>query len=228
VNPFKKIFSKSGISSGPSWYIAQDSRKHARQIVLEIPAGCGVAPQVANLLPPGESFMFTRQPWAAIILHMPPPDDGPFIFIRAEGVTEQFKGRPIRVAYSFYRMNTGGLFTAFVHVDSPSIEKRSGNPAIFENHQNISQADTCERIQKLIARGKIDVCFTASGKNGPCTGYFGVSALISLECQDALHKEWKQLIEYHNSVQATHRNFQQAVGQYEQENPIQENPVLRR
>lgn len=212
------------------WYIATSDAKHARQIVVDIPATSETPPQVSALVPPGESFAFMTQPWAAITLFMSvlSPSPGPFVFIRAEGYIDQFRHCPLRVAFCFYRMNAGGLLTVFVHVLCPSVEARTGNPAVLENHQNLDGEESPKLVSALIGRDQVEVCFTASGAAGPCTGYFGMAALLPVECRDALRAEWNQLLQYHQGVSAGRRSFAERVRQYEQENPMEANPILRR
>jgi HEAT repeat protein len=209
----------------PSWYMAKSDRKHVRQVVVLIPPEKEVAPQVDNLVPPGALFGFMDAHWAAITLTMSSPDPGPFVFVRAEGVVEQLRHYPVRVAFSFYRMNAGGLFTVFVHVQCPSVEARTGNPAVFENTHDLDKEDARKLVEALIARDTIEICFTASGEKGPCTGYFGMVAPLPEDCRTALKAEWEQLLDYHKSV-AVGRSFRERTVQMEQENPIQENPIL--
>lgn len=193
---------------------------------MQFPNGSEVAPQIGNLVPPGHLIGFMTQDWAAITLLMSPSNPRPVIFIRAEGFVDQFRGCPLRVAFSFYRMNEGGLFTSFVHVNCPDVEKRTGNPAVFENTVNLDQDDGRKLVEALISQKTLEVCFTASGENGPCTGYFGMATTLLDECQTALRDEWNQLLEYHNDVPLERRSYQKCVTQMEQETPLEENPIL--
>jgi hypothetical protein len=164
-------------------------------------------------------------PWAAITLFM---DDssGPYVFVRAEGLIQKFRRRPMQVAFSSYRMNAGGLFSVFVHVQSPEVEAYTGNPAVFENPHNLNQDVSLQLVEALISRDNLEVCFTASGKNGPCTGYFGVAVPLPEPCRRVLKDEWDQLLEYHRGIPVGRRSFKDCVAQMERETPIHENPIL--
>lgn len=222
----RRIFGAGNNKSTTPWYAAKSNKKHLRQIVVQFPAGSEVAPQIGNLLPPGHHAGFMNSPWAAITLLMSPKNPRPLIFVRAEGFVDQFRGCPLRIAFSFYRMNAGGLFTSFVHVKCPSVEARTGNPAVFENPQNLNHDDGRKLVEALISQQTLEVCFTASGENGPCTGYFGMATPLLEECRVALKNEWNQLLAYHNGIPAERRNFQDCVGQMERETPLDENPIL--
>ena len=212
--------------SSTRWYTAQSGGEHVRQVVVHVPSNAEVPARVGNLVPPGQNFMFMKANWAAITLLMDKPNEGPFVFIRAQGVVEQFRHCPLRVGFSHYRMSTGGLFTVLVHVRCPQVEARTGNPAVFENHHNLGKDEGLKLVESLITRDQVEVCFTAAGEHGPCTGYFGMKAPLPRACRELLKSEWNHLLEYHRGVAAGRRDFQACVAQYEQENPMQDNPIL--
>lgn len=156
----------------------------------------------------------------------PPGPTGPIVFVRAEGQVEGLRHCPLQVAFSFYRLSTGGLFTLFLEIDSPRVKSRTGKPVVFENHHNLELEEELKLVTALISKDTMKVCFTASGEHGPCTGYFGMEAPIAAECQQELRRELDQLIEYHKGIPAARRNVQKCIAQYERENPIEETPVL--
>ncbi len=217
-----------GAQAGPrpkNWYMAKNDRKRVRQVVVLIPPARQIQPRVGSLVPPGALASFVEAPWASITLTMPSENPGPFVFVRAEGAVEQFRNCPVRIAFAFYRTNAGGLFTVLVHVQCLEIEALTGHPAVFENSHDLDNSADRKLVEALISRDAVEVCFTASGKNGPCTGYFGVSAPLSADCRKALKAEWERLLGYHRSTTGG-RSFRERVAQVKRENPVQENPVL--
>lgn len=208
-----------------SWYLASNDAKHVRQVVLHLPAESRVPSRVEGCL---VGKMATSS-WAAITLFMPgdtPDRRGPFVFAKANGVVESLEGCPATVAFSFYRYRAGGLLQIFLHVKSPVVEQQAGSPYIVENGHWPEADDTRELIPELIAREYLDVCFLADGPSGPCQGYFGLRLALSQEIRVALSREWNALDEYHSSVRKAQRNQQEAMRQFESENPMSMNPIL--
>jgi len=210
----------------PQWYLVDSEEKHVRQIVIRMDPRTEIAPQVDNLLPSVELFEFMQTSWAAITVPLSDDRSRPLIFIKAEGVIDQLRNCLVRVAFSFYKMQTGGLFCIFVHVNSPTVEAKTGNPCVFENPHNLNSSEERDLCTALMTTPHLDVCFTAAGENGPCTGYFGLRVSIPQDCREALQREWESLLRYHKSIPSTRRSFQGAIVQFEQENPLEDNPVL--
>ena len=162
------------------------------------------------------------QSWAAMMLFMD-GGRGPFIFAKANGVVELLKGCPARVAFSYYRFRASGLLQIFVHVHSRAAEQRGHSPYIVENGHWPDSDDSQELFRALIAREEIEVCFLADSPHGPCQGYFGLRVPLSGELRAILSEEWKTLNDYHASIPSSRRSSQDAIRQFESENPIEQN-----
>lgn len=211
-----------------AWYIVTSDAKHARQIVINLPADARVPSRVEGCFV-GPMSRATEQNWAAMTLFMSgdtPDRKGPFVFAKANGVVELLKECPARLAFSFYRYRAGGLLQIFLHVRSRAVEEKARSPFIVENGHWPDADDTRKLIPELITREHLEVCFLADGPVGPCQGYFGLRVPLSQEVRTALSEEWKALNEYHSSMPGARRSHQDAMSQFESENPMEQNPVL--
>lgn len=208
----------------PSWYFAESQAKHVRQVVVILPPQADVPPRVENLVG-GGAFMTAN--WAVTVLFMPGESQeskGPFVFAKASGVVEMLKHRTVTVAFAFYRLRMGGVVQVFVSADSPEVRAKAGYPFLAEHARWLDEDDDRRVVGALIDRNRVEVCFVAPGQNGPCTGYFGLSAQMPEECHEALKKEWDDLLAYHKAL-PTH-DFQGSLDQYNRENPMEGTPIL--
>jgi hypothetical protein len=210
----------------PSWYLADDESKHARQLVLTLPVEAAVPPRVSNLM---AGFAFMEPNWAVTLLQMvgnSAQTEGPFVFAKATGVIDLVKDQPATLACSFYRMDRGGLFQMFVEVDTPQIrEKAGGSPFLAEISYWPDEEDDRHLVEGLIGLDELELCFVAPGDNGPCTGYFGLRVELPEEVKTMLRWEWDNLLAFHSEVSG--RDYRAALDQYNRENPITGNPILQ-
>jgi len=206
------------------WYLAISEAKHVRQIVVHLPPEAQVPPQVTGhfISPMARA---NSQNWAAMTLFMH-GGRGPFIFVKANNVVELLKGYPAKVAFSYYQFRAGGLLQIFVYVQSHTVEQRGYWPFIVENGHWPDSDDSQELIRALIARKELEVCYLADSPSGPLQGYFGLRVPLPRELRAILNEEWETLNDYHASVPPSRRNLQDALRQFESENPIEQNPIL--
>jgi hypothetical protein len=111
-----------------------------------------------------------------------------------------------------------------VQVDSPSLRSRIGDRYVSERAFDLDSKEDIELVTRLISRDNLEVCFVAPGSKGPCTGYFGLSADVPQVVRNALQRELDGLISYHRELPS--RNPQQAIAEYNNENPMEDTPVL--
>ncbi|MBU0511871.1 MAG: hypothetical protein KJ638_09260 [Chloroflexi bacterium] len=215
------------MTSVAKWYIVENEAKNLRQVVLCLPSEAEVASRVTGSLIHGAGLMM--QQWAGVTLFMDgetPEEKGPFVFSKANNVVEFIKGRPAKVAFSFYHFRAGGVLQIFVCVDSPEVKARAGYPFITENTHWPENEDTKEIIPALLDRKDLDVCFVADTQSAPCQGQFGLRVTIPDDCRAALKSQWEALKKHHFSIPETQRDRQVAMRQFESENPMKDNPVL--
>ena len=232
---WKKLFGssantpkKQGTSSqsGDGWYFTEREAKHVRQVVLNIPKGNEIKPRVATLLMADDLNLITI-PWCAGFSKMGDVPYGPFLFVRADYAVEHLKGSPMRVAFAFFRMDAGGLFTIFVDVNCPEVAAKTRSKlVVFENAYGLDTPKTIELIDAAINTSHLELCFI--GGDGPSTlpgGFFGVRVPLSDECRAILKAQLADLRSYHSSIPSGRRDFSRSVSQFQNENPQGVSPI---
>ena len=221
-----------------NWYQAEDARKSVRQIVIEIPPGSEQASKFGQFLFGMKYMQLMSNTWTAGFFRLD-GDPGPYLLVRGDKVASRLKGYPMRVAFSFYRMRAGGLCAIFVDVDCPEVRAKLTYPhVLFETMYGLDMADTKTHVQDAISRDSLHLCFAEGDGPGEMhVGYFSskgikaqfdVVAPLGEDCRAALKGEWEGILNYHASIPASHRDFQQSGSQMAAENPQTENPILAR
>lgn len=215
-----------------NWYHAKSKEKHVSQVVIDLPKESKIRPLVKNVV--GGVRIMTVSPgsWASDALLISPESSSktvPVVFVNANEAVELLLQHMTvqHVAFAFYTMKSGGVLQIFNHVEAPELERQFGSPFLVESSYWVEEKETRELIEALIKHEELEVCFVASGDNGPCTGYYGFKALMPEECRETLSTEWNELLNYHNSIPSSDRDYQSALNQYNSENPLEGNPILR-
>ena len=230
VSQDKMKTSDSPLPVVTEWYYVENASKHVHQLVLKLPPGSEVPPRVKGTLVSGRMGELMKRDVAGLVLFLEgggKEEKGPFIFVKANNVVHFLKGYEARIAFAFYRFPTGGVLQIFVTVLSPKVKTKSGCPFIAENVHWPDGNDSKELIPALLNRDFIEVCFIADGLDGPLHGYFGLRAKIPEDCKAALKKEWESITSYHTGLSPSKINRAAAMAQFEKENPLEENPVLK-
>ena len=90
-----------------------------RQVIIQLPAGGAKPPKFTGLmLPPDTNPVLNLQKHCADFFSMD-DGEGPFLMIRADGHTDQFRDASLLVAYTFCRFDAGGPVATFVGIDLP-------------------------------------------------------------------------------------------------------------
>jgi len=152
---------------------------------------------------------------------------GPVIISKANGVIEEIRGQDATVAFAFYRLRAGGVLQIFVSVASATVENRTGHSFVTENPHWLEAHETQELIKALLDREQLEVCFVADEPLRLCHGQFGIRVDFPHQCREALLKEWSDLIAYHRRIPGELHDWGSALSQFEDENPIETNPILR-
>jgi hypothetical protein len=216
------------------WYFVENKGKHVQQIVIDFPKETEIPSRVNNVIG-GDRIQSVRPNggWASDLLYLYDKESGkalPVHFVNANGAIEMLpKFMKIQhLALSFYKMESGGLFQIFNHVEVPKLEEAFASPFIVESSYWIEEEETKNLIKSFITGENVEMCFVAPGNNGPCTGFYGFKGQISDDCRNELLSLWESLLEYHHSIPTYRRNYQKTLDQYNSENPIKENPILKK
>jgi len=221
-----------------NWYQTQDATKSVRQVVLEIPPGLEAKSTFGMLFFGAKYLHLMTTPWTAGFFRLD-GDPGPYILVRGDKAVTKFRGSPVRVAFSFYRMKAGGLCAIFVDVDCPEVRAKLNYPhVLFEMMYGLDTAEAKCLIQDAFSRDKLHLCFAEGDGPGEMSGgIYSGSAInaqydivipLPVDCRAALKQEWENLLAYHASIPANRRDFQRSGQQMQLENPQTENPIVSR
>jgi hypothetical protein len=208
-----------------NWYFSENNSKSVRQVVI------GVDPQpvvsrFGTLMLLGKYDHLRQSRWTTGFFRLD-SDPGPFLLVKANDATARLKAQQFRIAYCFYRMKAGGLISLFV--DFPSITI-PGNPCdpfvLFEMTRGLDGEDERQRISDGISKQPLHLCF-AEGAGDAIEASYDVLIDVATDCREALDREWKGLLEFHQSIPGSRRDFGASVAQMQQENPLSENPIIR-
>jgi len=221
-----------------NWYYAQDEPRSVHEVVLEATEPRPVDSKFGMLFLGGKYHVLRSSPWVTGFFRLE-SDPGPYLLVRADGYADPLKNQPFRVAFCFYRMQAGGLFAVFV--DFPKL-KLSGVPSksfvLFEMIRGLDLDDERERIQSALACSQLHICFAEGDGPGEEVGegWMGSSinacydVLIDIDtgCHEILDREWRALLEYHDSMVRVRRDYEASLQQLQEENPLTHNPIVDR
>jgi len=123
-------------------------------------------------------------------------------------------------------MNAGGILQILIFVDAPELEQKFGSPFIVEQSYSIEYPVVSQFLHGMEKLETLDVCFVS--ESGPHTvqGHYGFHISWSNECRAELMKLYSDLKSFSKSIPEENRDYERALDQYNQENPLEENPVL--
>jgi hypothetical protein len=218
--PVKAMNSADGIEVTSSWYYARSDEKHVRQIVVRLTPETRSAPRVFSVT---ADPAFTVANWAVTVL-LDSQSGAPVVFAKASGAIEMLDHKPADVVFAFYDLDHGGVFQVFVQVDSPEVRSKFGYPFVAEHARWLDETNDRRVVEALISSERVELCFVAASEQDPCTPFFGLTGILAPGCRERLHQEWDELRKHHDSIES--RDFQSALEQYNQLNPMEESPVL--
>jgi tetratricopeptide (TPR) repeat protein len=217
----KPIYSANDAAAFSSWYYAKDDEKHVRQIVVKLAPETRSAPRACDVT---ADRAFTAPNWALTVL-LDSQSGAPVVFAKATGAIELVDHQPADVVFAFYHLDHGGVFQIFVQIDSPEVRAKFGYPFVVEHARWLDERNDRRVIEAVIGSEKVELCFVAAGERDLFTTSFGLTGTLAPGCRERLQQEWDELRKHHDSVKS--RDFQSALKQYNEQNPMEESPVLR-
>ncbi|KPA13116.1 hypothetical protein MHK_006675 [Candidatus Magnetomorum sp. HK-1] len=222
-----------------NYYTAEDKYKSVREVVLDVTNPSPVDSKFGMMMLGSNYHMLRSNVWVTGFFRLD-SDPGPYLMLRADGgYCDKLKNQPFRVAHCFYRMKQGGLFAIFI--DFPKLKLSgipSGDYVLFEMIRGIDMDDEKERISDAINRSNLHICFAEGDgpgeefggmwSGGSINAEYDVIVELSQECRNELNKEWESLFEYHRSLSAGRRDFNDSIQQMQAENPLTHNPIVDR
>jgi len=110
---------------------------------------------------------------------------------------------------------------------------------LFETIRGIDLDDERQRIHDAIERPQLRMCFAEGEGPGEDlgSGMWSSDAIDALyyvpidlnhQCREALDREWRSLLGYHDTLSGEQRDFASSVRQIQAENPLTDNPIIDR
>jgi hypothetical protein len=220
------------------WYQVERTEKSVKQVVVEIPSG-QEKDSIFGMLLFGAKFRhLMKSTWITGFFRLD-GDPGPYLLVRGDDAARKLRGSPLLVAFTFYKMRSGGLMAIFVEADSPTVRGQIKAPhVLFEMIYGLDQDEIKSLFRDAFSRETLHLCFAEGDGPGESSGGIYSSGSINAQhdvvvslpadCRAALKKEWDSLLTYHTSIPAGRRSFEDSARQMEAENPAAENPVLPR
>ena len=224
------------------WYVANDEKRSTRQLVIEVPTGNAKEPKFGMIMLPGK-YQETFANQISTGFFRMSGDPLPFMMARADKCVATLKDQPFRMAYSFYRMPSGGLFGIFLEFESEQLGKatQSGFP-IIEMTYGLDVQETRTLALEGPTRQPAHIVFAEGSSSGhyvsinPYTGERSSESSMPQSIYDrvfelpgdfidAFKKEYDSLLSYHRNCRQ--RDYQQSMRQLCELFPLSAYPILR-
>lgn len=228
--------------SGSNWYLAESKSKRLRQIVFEISEDMIQETKLGSLILAAKYNNLMEKGWATGFFRLD-GDRGPFLLVRADEFSEEIRKSKIKLGISFFRMDVGGLFGIYVHVDSEKLRKVRDNPNVyFEIAYGLDESGSVDLMTDFLSKDKLELILadkndrssyniidtSGGGFKSSVTPLCKYDITISLDenSKKLLNDELNELKKYHSSIPSGRRNFQTSVQQLWNVMPEMDNPIL--
>jgi hypothetical protein len=223
-----------------NWYQNEVQAKRVRQVVVEAGAAEVQDPKFRLLLLTSKflPLLTSRMATGFFFLDGRP---GPFLMVRADGLIEELRGAPLKVAFSFYRMPAGGLVGVDVFIDSPVVAKKLAKPfVLFEIAYglDVENEEMKKALDRAFSNDFLHLCFTQGEavatvsdgvvQSSGLDSEYDVLIPLDVACKEALQTEYRDILSYHAAIPAGKRDYRESVGQMWAENPEDVLPILKR
>ena len=224
------------------WYFAEDNNKDLRQVVLCIPQGLQKESRFGTLMLSAKYRNLIESEHGTGFFRMD-SDAGPFLLTRLDGYTDKLVEGSIKIAFSFFRTEYGGLVGIYIGMESRSLCEAFDKPYPFlEMINGLDERDTTVKLYddafsketlvvSIADRSMSTTSFydensgSFSEANSPQCVY-DIDIDLPQECREVLQKELADVLSYHDNMSGYSRDFQQSVQCVYGVMPMGENPIL--
>jgi hypothetical protein len=237
---FHKASDLLGVGTVRKAGLAANDEMHVRQVVVQLSAGRAQAPKFGSLmLPPDYYPGLNLQSWHADFFDVG-DEEGPYLMVRADEKTEQFRNASLVVAYTFCRFDGGGLVASYVAIDLPGEDTPWGGVVESCVPLDTPFEGVVKRISNAFDRNNLHMCFAGAGVD---SGHFHTTDGASFDykiprCEfdrlffvgpsvsGLLKKEFASLQSYHASLSPTKRSAQHCIEQMNTTFPKKIHPII--
>ncbi len=223
-----------------NWYFSENKSKGLRQIVFDISEDMIQETKFSSLILAAKYKNLIEKGWATGFFRLD-GDRGPYLLVRADNFVEEIRKSKIKLGISFFRMDAGGLFGIYVHVDSDKLKKVRDNPNVyFEIAYGLDESGSVDLMTDFLKKDQLELIFadksnrtqhiiidqSNSEKVSDPLCKYDITISLDENCKKILNYELKDLKKYHSSILTGRRNFQTSVQQLWNVMPETDNPIL--
>ena len=228
--------------SGAGWYTATDTDRRLKQVVIDLPNSKAIPSEFGILMLPAKRLSLLSSSWVSGFSRME-GKPAPYLLIRADDDIDEFKTNPTKIAFSFFKMRSGGIFAIYVYVDSQALRTKRSQRHVYidagngldvpEYVQLVQDAFTSDLLTVVLAGGSGSTAeiVNASGQSQDfklprC--HYDIHLSLERSCREVLRRELQELISFHASLPSGQRSYKQSMNEVWQLMPETESPVLQR
>ncbi len=219
-----------------NWHFADDPERHLRQVVLDIPSPCWHESRFGSLLLAAKYRMLLKSGWTADFFRTD-SEPGPFLMVRADGLSGAMKSARLRIGFTFARRPTSGLFAVYVE-PLPSPE---GSPhAFIEVVNGLDVSEYRERVGAAFDSNGIDIVLADRSNmsvsivgddstSDECVAPVAVAEAcvrVPAGMSSLLQHEWRELLAYHDALPAGGVDHVAATREFWDLMPTDSSPLL--
>lgn len=227
--------------SGAGWYIATDTERRLKQVVFDLPNSKAVPSEFGSLMLPGKYRSLLSSSWVCGLFRMH-GKSAPCLLIRADDDIDEFKTNPTRIAFSFFKTQSGGVLGVYIYVDSQALRAKRSQAHVFiemsngldvpEYVQLVKDAIKSDSITVVLAGGggSMTSVMNASGESqsfSPPQCRYDINLCLELSCREVMWRELKELLALNASLAPEQRSYTQSMDEVRKLMSATQNPLLQ-
>ena len=218
------------------------------QVVVNIPPGSGQESQFGTLMLSLQKYPISMQTWSTTFFRLD-GQPGPFLLVRADNIASELKTRPLAVALSFFKFNSGGLFVIFIRVQDDSLLPRLKarlpdlQMVAIEGAMGLDDPDQVKRISDALQSDQLHIVVAGNSSStmesfDPSSGRsvqssapqaeFDIKVVIPGDVRETLQEELRALLTHHGSIPSPRRNWNTIQQDYDNAMPLSAEPILKK
>lgn len=231
------------------WYYAQTPDGVVRQVVLSLPQENISESEFGLFLLSYDRFpVLVCQTWCAGFFRL----DGkprPYLMARVGDFAEAVRSVPMTIAFSFCRLESGGIFLVSIRLESESLGSDvrrvfpQSPPLRYPVVEWVTGLND-DYVRKLIGDGlsqaELHLAFARNSNSSslvvfpdgtsqrtvPPQAAFDLRLPVEKEATERLNQEWAELLRHHTSIPGYRRNFDAAQAELGRRLLFNEDPIL--
>lgn len=221
--------SKQETKAKQNWYSAKQGS--VEQVVIEIKPNAKES-RFGTLMFAAKYLHLAQHPLTVGFFALDSKPDPPYLMIRTDNLVGEMAKSPIRIAFSFCKMPSGGVLAIFV--ESPVMKKHLRN-SFLEEVLGLDYEDQKQRIRNAFKKDKLDIVL-ADGHGGTATidgsfasvdpiyAEYDIVFPMQKDLRDLLGKKFEDLLSYHHSLRS--RDYNKSANELWRMIPENKSPII--